>query len=404
MARIMVIHHAAAIGGGSISFVDVLDMLKDNHDVIGCCPSKSKQLNDYLNNRGHLVENLDIPIPIFNHYSGSEKILSRGFWQGIRNLKYKNKIEEFIRQYEPDVVIVNSSVMAFLGPVIKKCNAKAICYVRETFVEGFSLKTKIMKHMLNKGFDGVIFLSKYDEKYASLDKPITAVIPDCVNPDMISEVSKEKACNNMKIDKNTFNILYVGGLNWIKGIDVVLESLLYMDDNITLTLVGDYNFENSKSLNLKYILRMIANRKGIVYSNYVETLLNNEKIKSRVNMVGLQIDMSNCYASSDIVIFPSKVPHQARPVFEAAMYKKTVVISDFKQTNEYVIDELNGKTFLVNNPKSLAGEVNNLYRNREKNMILGKENYKMMMENHNINIEKNKMNFFIETVLKKVTK
>ena len=392
----MVIHHTSDIGGGSISFIDVLDMLKDKHEIIAYYPECSNNnLVKYAEERGHNINSINIPIPLFNYYSGCSGIFSRGFWNGIINLKYRKELENFIKKQNPDIVIVNSSVMVFLGHIIKKCNVKSICYVRETFVEKKNLRTKFMKYMLDNWFDGVIFLSEYDRNFAGLKKAKTKVIRDCINPSEKIIKLREDACKDLNIDHNKFNILYLGGVNWIKGIDLALKSLLYSDDDVNLILAGKIKFDSSKKRSIRKIIRILINSKGLKYEKSVKKLLGKREIRNRVKEIGLCTDISKAYMATDLVIFPSKVPHQARPIFEAGLYKKTIIISNFNQTKEYLIDNFNGRTFLANNYKDLAEKIKNLKFDKELCKRLGENNYRLTIEKHNILIEKLKFNNFI---------
>lgn len=396
MARIMVIHHAAAIGGGSISFVDVLDMLKKDHEIIPCCPTSSEELNNYIKERGYEVEPLNIPLPVYLHYSGGVGLFSRTFWKGVYNIRYKNEIIKFIKAYNPEIVIVNSSVLAFLGPIIKKCGAKAICYVRETFKESSYLRTAIMKKMLNNYFDGVIFLSDYDKNFAGLVKPYTSIIEDCVECNCDNIITRLEACKALDISNKRKNILFVGGSSRIKGLDVALRSLIYTNDDINLIVAGYMDLYNERDNLLKFFLKGMLNPREFFYKRRLNNLLKEAKISNKIKILGVQGDMSKCYSASDVVIFPSNVPHQARPVFEAAIYKKPIIISDFKQTREYVINDYNGITFIPKNPRDLAEKINEL--SREKIMKLGINNYNMTLEHHNIRVNSKKINDFINLI------
>lgn len=400
MARIMVIHHSASIGGGSISFLDVLDMLKEEHEVIACCPKGSKDFQEYAKARGHNLIPIDIPIPVFNHYSGGTSFFSRTFWKGILNIKHKKQLKLFIQGYDPDVVIVNSSVMCMLGPIIKEAGAKAVCFVRETFVEGaLNLRTKVMLNMLNSNFHGVLFISKYDKEYASLNNPLTAVVADCVDETSLQIKEREEALENLQVPKEKFNVLYAGGAARIKGLDVMLNALTYIKDpKINLIIAGDMNFDKQNN-KVKALIKDILNYKESLYLKKIEGLLQNQEIASKITFVGVQKNMSDCYSAADVVVFPSNVPHQARGVFEGGMYSCPIIISDFKQTSEYVENYVNGITFKPKSAEDLASVIVKLSSSPGICASLGKKNKEMGEAYHNFNIEKDKLNKFIRKLL-----
>ncbi len=402
MAKIMVIHHGTSLGGGTISFLDVVDMLKGEHEVIACCPSPSKEFAEYAKRRGHNLLPINIPIPIFNHYSGGPSAFSRTFWKDFKNIKYKKDFKEFIQQHSPDIVIVNSSVMCMLGSIIQECGIKSVCCVRETFVEGaFCIRTKLMIKMLNLNFDGVTFISNYDKNYADLKAPLTKVIADCLDFESYTKVDRSEACKNLMIPEDKFNILFAGGMSWIKGLDVMLNAVKELEekDDTFLIIAGAENLEKVK-LNFKTIIKSIISRKEFLYARRIQKLLNDKKVASRIKFVGVQKNMSNCYSACDVVAFPSNVPHQARAVYESGIYSKTIIISDYNQTKEYVKNNVNGITFKVKDYRMLAEVIEKLNYNRKMVTELGKENEKMSSAQHNYDIEKVKLNKFIETIIK----
>ena len=59
------------------------------------------------------------------------------------------------------------------------------------------------------------------------------------------------------------------------------------------------------------------------------------------------------YKEANIIVFPSTKPHQARPIYEAGISNKPIIISDFNETKEFAINEYNVFTFKNGNNKSL---------------------------------------------------
>lgn len=397
MAKIMVIHHAATMGGGSISFLDILDMLKNGNEIIPCCPKGTKAFNSYMKSRGYEAVEIDFPMPIFNHYNGAPSKLTRTFWGGVSNRKYRDKIKEMILKYKPDIVMVNSSVLCFLGAVIQECGVKSVCFVRETLPEGYSLGTKIMRSELNENFDGVVFLSNYDKNMMKLTKPKCTVVADCMNINLYEKIDRSIAEENLNIDAGKFNVLYVGGLSWLKGIDVLLKSLEYINDDIRVIIAGDFPLEG-EALGVKDYIKGFLDLKNLILPKRVSKLLSNNKIREKVEFIGVQKNMSECYSIADVTVFPANLPHQSRPVYESGAYNIPIIISDFKQTEEYVINGKNGLTFEAKNSKDLARKINKLYLDREMLNTLGENNFKMVKTLHNFELEKIKLQELISSI------
>ena len=81
--------------------------------------------------------------------------------------------------------------------------------------------------------------------------------------------------------------------------------------------------------------------------------------------------MSVPFAACDILIFPMKEPHQARPAFEIGVQQKPVIITDFPNIHELVKDGVNGLTFDPDNAEALAQAILILKSDKELLKRLG---------------------------------
>ena len=127
--------------------------------------------------------------------------------------------------------------------------------------------------------------------------------------------------------------------------------------------------------------------------------MNNHKYASKVHMVGRQSNMSNCYAAADVLVFPMRSAHQARPIFEAGYFSIPVVISDFPNIKEDVLNDVNGMVFCPGDSKDLASKLEQLALDKTLRVKLGIKNKEMFQKNHSGQININAINNLNEELL-----
>ena len=350
--KIVILHHCDGLGGAGVSLLNIHSMLEDNYDIKTYLPHKDSQLETYFRKHGVEVHTINDPVGMISSYSGGPKIFSRTFIKKLLEINQTTKLFQKIIDWEnPDIVAVNSMTLAWAGKIIKKNNCKSICFVRETFINNLGMK--YIKYFLDRYFDMVIYISNYDKIKMNCKAPILGVVNDCISREnYIIDITRAEACNRLNIKEGTFNILFVGGNNELKGWSIIVSSMeKLIDYDINLVVAGsDSGNDNIDHLNIEFI--------------------------------GKRIDMPEVYRACDVLVFPSISPHQARPAFEAGIMGLPVIMSDFEETREHVQDGINALTFIPCDSDDLAKKIIRLYEDRELCKKLGKENHKHSLQFH----------------------
>ena len=391
----MVIQHIGEVGGAGIGLLAILNMLKYKFEIVVYCVKEPNGLTTLLLENSYSVKTVP-SIPLFGYLSGGPGLFSIDFLLPFFRIKKGMKEwARIFREEAPDVVLTNSMVLSWMIPVIKlNCNAKAICYVREVLPNRWDPRARKILGNLEL-FDAVWFISEHEMKYFRLQQPVTCVIRDSLTgkaPDLI-ESEREP------FDGKVFRVLYVGGLSALKGIKTVMRSIKYLDHHITIDIAGNlsqYRFDNNKDASLlniikNYIFAIKSVSRSIMYKQ-LRTV--HRMYPERINLIGHLNNLEEMYKNCHVLIFPSKRPHQARPAFEAGFYNKPVIISDFKQTHENVIDGYNGLTVKPNDPKALADAINRLAKDRDYCIQLGHNNRLESMKKNTFEVVSTEMNVF----------
>lgn len=155
--------------------------------------------------------------------------------------------------------------------------------------------------------------------------------------------------------------VYIGRLDDIKGINFLVEGWKNIDKNINLYIIGTGPEEE----NLKHIIS--------------ENRLNNVKLLGFMK----REDAFKVIEKSRAIIIPSKW-YEGFPMTIAESFSLGVPVIGSKLGNieSIVDDERNGLLFTTNNKESLKEVINKVFHDRELNISLGNNAYKVFKEKY----------------------
>lgn len=383
--KILIIHHFGGIGGGFKSCVDVAKMFKNSgHDVTIGLPELDDSAKSLLK-KNAIKFRIDIPNIIeFNYHNASSSSFNTVV-KYIISLKNKNKWKEFFLSQDYDIVVLNSLIQVPLIKYIKASKKKTILFIRETIKNNRNtLFNRILLSKLSKA-DAVVFLTKYDQETWKIKKgPIQVVIPDIVDISSfsVSHMKIKYKKSNLRVKENTTCFLYLGGLCFVKGaLDLLLAFNQYLkagNEGHLFILGSDFKFFS----NLGY-LKKFVHKKDIKYTEECLSIIKKiNRNECNITFVGVTQTPEEWYSISDIVIFPVKKVHQARPVYEAGYFKKPVILPKYPHFKEAVIENYNGLFYQPGNIEDLSQKMMELSKNSEKRNKLGKNNMEMYKQIH----------------------
>lgn len=372
MKTMLIIQHYGGVGGSGIGLLSTIQALKDKFNIVIYCPKKPDKLYYYYKSLGLNVKMLQFNFGTIPYYNGGTPWFCKSFYKEIYLIK-KSKFyfKKIIKKEKPDIVLVNSLIMAWVSDLKKIYNCKYICHVRETI----PTKWSIIGYLLNKkleNFDMVFFISNYDRDYHNLKYPRQYIVRDSLRSDTNILFRKQ----NREILKK---ILFVGGADPLKGLDIALDAIKFCKTpGLKLLIAG----EIPSCLTTKSEKVVVKGLFKKLYFFKIKKLLNDVDIYSKVVIIGHKNDITDLYKEVDFVVFPSKKPHQARPAIEAGEFYKPIVISNYPQTKESIIDDFNGKVFKSNSSAELAIVIDYLYKNENIIFEMGENNHNIVIEKH----------------------
>ncbi|MBQ9886567.1 MAG: glycosyltransferase family 4 protein [Lachnospiraceae bacterium] len=386
MKKVLIIHHSGVLGGAGTSLMHVIESLQDKYDVTLYISAAPRDMVEkiYSKNLKVTVKEYTERIGALTYYEGGDNAVSPRFmYRTLLIAKQRKYWQGVIDSEKPDIFIVNSKILSWFGSLDFPENCKTVCFVRESLKGNKdSWLNKRIRRYLDM-FTQVFFLSEYDTQQIKLEKAETVVVPNFISPENYNlDITKEEAYDKLNIpsEDKEFNVLYAGGVNHLKGFDVAVKAAsLLKNDNIKFTVAGNGFGELSNPKNFK---EKISRRGQVKFEQDMKEIISQQGLESKFNFIGRQSNMSYAYTACDALIFPMTKPHQARPVFEAGYYHKPAIISDFPNIKEYVHDDINGKTFDVNDVEELVKVLKEMADNKEKTDAMGEANYEQTMRLH----------------------
>lgn len=231
--KILLFQHAGSLGGSNVSLLFTLQSL----DRERYCPTvalvfPSNALRAFYVDTGFSVVDTSA-VSVFRHTTAGWGKFSnpRSVLQELNNLRlwYKSgrAALALCRQESPDLLHLNSVILAPVADALMRANVPFVWHVREAPVKGyFGLRYSCLRKLLIRAGERVIFISDAD-KMGWVSGVCGTVVHNFVDLQRFYPgIDPTPAKKKLGITKdNTPTLLYLGGFAEIKGIFVLLEAL-----------------------------------------------------------------------------------------------------------------------------------------------------------------------------------
>lgn len=181
------------------------------------------------------------------------------------------------------------------------------------------------------------------QQYPSLEKKIT-VIENITSPTFIKNMAEE-ALPASELDNDTFKIISVGRLSFVKGFDMAVQAL--------------------KSLHLKGFTQLkwyIVGYGG--YEAELKELISLYGMQESFILLGKKANPYPYIKNCDLYVQPSRYEGKAVTVTEAQILGKPVLITNYPTARSQVIDGYNGLICEIS-PEAIAERIEQLFLNAE---------------------------------------
>jgi UDP-glucose:(heptosyl)LPS alpha-1,3-glucosyltransferase len=221
---------------------------------------------------------------------------------------------------------------------------------------------QLEKKIVEKGDKTIISVSEGVKreilKYYNVSEEKIVVIPNGVDLEEFKPDQKKRRRirDRLGIEENELILMFSGHEFERKGLRFIVEALPMVKDNIRLLVVGKDNPKPYMEL---------AQKLGVL---------------NKIIFAGFVSDISECYAASDIFVFPTAYEAFSLATLEAVASGLPILATKVNGTEELIIEGYNG-FFIRRDPKDIAEKINilieddNLRRQMSKNARRTAENY-----------------------------
>ena len=387
--RVLLIHHSGLFGGAGLSLLDLWQHLEREYEVTALIPESPPDLRDILLARGYEAKTFPGRLGKLPYYSGGESLLRPRFWYYFMlTIMQRGRWKRIIEREGPEIVVVNSGVLCWMVKVMT--GVVSICYVRETMRgRPTSLINRYLRRLRDK-FDAVCYLSEYDLAQDKLGSATQLLVPDAVDPVHFSMTfDRREACEQLGVSTRPFNVLYLGGASVLKGYDQMLRVAKYLRGVDIQVIMAGYLGPSRRRWGL---VRGPGRRRA---DRELAELANELEAEGVTRSTGIVPDVRVAYAACDVVVFPMREPHQARPAFEAGFQGKPIIISGFQNVRGCVEHGVNGLLFRPGDERDLARAILMIASNPVELERMGAENRRHALARHSRDSAFEELNRFL---------
>jgi glycosyltransferase involved in cell wall biosynthesis len=352
--HVLVIQHTAAHGGSRQSLLATVRALVGNGErvSVACAEPPGLLAHDLAKAGAESVPSG--PLPVFHFSRGSRWPAwtprgAGGIVRAVRGrpLEETAAIRRLLDSVQPDILHLNSLVLAPVADVVQRLGAPYVWHVREPLSRGWlGVRAGWFRRLVRRAGSRMIYLSESDR--SAVDGDGGLILENFVHLEEWSSPSRAQARAELGLAEQDFVVLYVGGPSRVKGPDVLIEALALARGRIPgLRLLAPGLRPGDAPGRMRALARAAV--RGIRGGTYRDNLWR------RLREIGLaettvappaSSDVRPFYAAADVVVFPSVVPHFARPAIEAMAAGRAFIGSRLAGV-EQLVEE--GKTGLLVN-------------------------------------------------------
>jgi len=236
------------------------------------------------------------------------------------------------------LVHLNSSTLAVAAAAAKSLRLPVVWHIREPLAKGiFGIRRALLRAAIRRWSDAVIAICQNDaEQLGFMPTGRVRVIFNFVDfAQFDSSIPKGMLRRELRLPEGAPILLFLGGAAATKGAEILRRAapdLLARAPEAHLAVAG----ENSPGHTAAWIRAVPAD------------------LRRRIHLLGVRTDVPALLADATLLLFPSTVPHFARPVIEAAAMGVPSLASDLGGVRELILPGKTGVLIPPSNPRRLA--------------------------------------------------
>jgi glycosyltransferase involved in cell wall biosynthesis len=296
------------------------------------------------------------------------------FWPSVRRAR------QLIERIDPDLVHLNSSTLAAAAIGSARAGVPVVWHIREPLAGGYmGLRKVLLRRTIDRHATRVIAISHHDASQLMPTDRIR-VIHNFVDFDVFDRALDGRAFRNeMGIPEHAPVVTMLGGVARPKGTLTFVRAMAHVREAVpnAIGLIVGLGLPAAES-GLKALAKRILGTDAYAHA-VARELLGQEGI----HLTGIRQDVPEILAASDVLAFPSSVPHFARPIIEAAAMAKPAVASDLGGPQELIVNGETGLLIRASDPEALAVALIRLLDDPSLARSMGESAYRHAREHFN---------------------
>jgi glycosyltransferase involved in cell wall biosynthesis len=380
--RIVYVHHAGGLGGAPLSLlalVRALDRSRYEPIVLALAPGRAVERFRAEGIETRVVDR----VGHFSHttlewYGGAD--LWRLPVQAARHWPSIHRLRRQFRALAPDLVHLNSSTLVAAAAAARREGVPVVWHVREPLAAGYlGVRRAWLARRIERDATRIIALSQFDAGRLR-PSPKVQIIPNFVDLAIFDRrLGGDVTRGRLGLGPGTRVVTMLGGVSRAKGTLPFVRAAALVRQAVpdtTFVIAGRSPRAGARSpirAVIKRLLRADAYDREVVAAVAAQG-------HDGARFVGEQDDVPQLLAASDVVTFPSTVPHFARPIIEAGAMGKPVVASRLGGPLELVEDGATGVLVPPDDVEALATALVELLRDPARRARMGEAGYQRVRE------------------------
>lgn len=352
MRKILYVHHGKGIGGAPLSLLYLIRGLdRQRYDPAVLCIHESEAADLFRD------EGIETVVDERMHDFSHTNVLWYPWWQlpktllrALQFIPTYLRFRRFLRRQRCDLVHLNTSTLTAFGLAAHAEGVPVAWHIREPLHPGYlGIRRAIIRRIIHHCADLVLPICRYDASQL-LPSPTIRVVYNFIDfAQFDAAIDGVPVRKELGIPDDSPVVLMLGGVNPIKGtrdfVDAAVHVLKRRSDAVFL-IAGP--IPNDRFRNRINGLR--------VYREDVFRRIP-QSFHSQIRFLGIRSDIPQLLAASQLLCFPSTVPHFARPVIEASAMGLPVVASDLGGPQELMMHNETGLLVPPHDPAALADAI-----------------------------------------------
>lgn len=366
MKNILYVHHGRGIGGAPLSLLYLIRGLDRSRFIPTVLCIHESEAAELFRREG--IETIvDERMSDFSHTN----VLWYPWWQLpkilLRLLQFPRtyfRARALLRDRPVDIIHLNTSTLTAFGMAGRAAGKRVVWHIREPLQKGYTgFRRMLIRRVIHRSADLILPICRYDGEQLIASPSIRVVYNFIDFAQFDATIDGGRVRQQLGIAADTPVALMLGGVNPIKGtkeyIAAAVDVLRTHPEAVFLVAgpMPEGSFRNRLN--------------GLRAYNGAVMKRAKEASPDRIRFLGVRTDIPELLAASDVLCFPSTVPHFARPVIEASAMGLSVIASDLGGPQELVRNGETGYLVPSRNSSAIAEKLRTLFDDASLRKRLG---------------------------------